>query len=320
LGSGGFGIVVGALLRGHPVVAKLPRHPEQLGSVKFTATLANELRIHRQLRHPNIVAFAGAVVDPHSAQIALLFEVVDGIRLDVFVCNLFKTCRDESNRFSQLKLLLDIGSALSYLHRLTPPIVHGDLEPANVLVDVRQNMPNAKLLHFGLSRLLTRNSKLAGGTKGWMAPEMLQGAENRSSSADVFAFGLLMRFIMTSERPAAPSPAVHSPAKSFKGQGNVTPEEYRKLWTACTLQDPTARPGMDNVYDALLNFVPDERDVMITFGRRVVMGIASGVSWHEGIKELEAHHRSRLGLLQLEPMERCKGSANDESASGRIGL
>merc|ERR1719291_685020 len=91
LGSGGFGSVVGAKIRGVLVVAKLS---QQRGFDKrFLDSAMNELRLHRRVRHPNIAYFMGATLDPRDGDMAMFYEYVEGYQLQDFV----KSRRIENN-------------------------------------------------------------------------------------------------------------------------------------------------------------------------------------------------------------------------------
>merc|ERR1712137_1425417 len=81
-------------------------------------------------------------------------------------------------------------------------IVHGDLKAANVLVESRNGQPHAKLLDFGLARVLTRDALPLGGSTRWMAPEVFIRAKP-SPAADVFALGRLIFLVLTRVMPLA---------------------------------------------------------------------------------------------------------------------
>ncbi|CAE8717354.1 unnamed protein product [Polarella glacialis] len=64
LGDGGFGVVLEAHICGTKVAVKTPREGHMHGSA--LRSMANELRVLRHVRHPNIVLFFGAVIHPDS--------------------------------------------------------------------------------------------------------------------------------------------------------------------------------------------------------------------------------------------------------------
>ena len=72
-----------------------------------------------------------------------------------------------------LNIATDVASALEYLHHnCTPPVVHCDLKPSNVLLD---DDMTARLGDFGLARFLlptvnTRSSMGVRGSIGYVAP------------------------------------------------------------------------------------------------------------------------------------------------------
>lgn len=45
----------------------------------------SELRLLRHVRHPNIVAFFGAAVDPRSLELVLVFEKIEGSVLTKYI-------------------------------------------------------------------------------------------------------------------------------------------------------------------------------------------------------------------------------------------
>jgi len=215
LGAGAFGLVLMGMYRGMPVAVKVPREMEDVSlSRRQFISLANELRILRHLRHPNIVLFYGAVVierpsvgvgvlGPGSSDyLVLVLERVDGITLDAYIENseqdgVLKKLPGERERFL---VLLGMARALQYLHTLHPTIVHGDLKPSNVLIEVLLTGPRAKLVDFGLSRVLTRRPRPLGGTALWMAPEVLRQVKP-NAAADMFSFGRMIFFLLTGQLP-----------------------------------------------------------------------------------------------------------------------
>lgn len=88
---------------------------------------------------------------------------------------------------------IDVGSAMEYLHSLSPAIIHRDLKSLNIL---RAFNGSYKVCDFGLVKC--RNA--TAGTPAYMAPELM---ENRAynKSVDVYAFGILLWELMALEMP-----------------------------------------------------------------------------------------------------------------------
>jgi serine/threonine protein kinase len=83
---------------------------------------------------------------------------------------------------------------MRFLHAANPPIVHGDLKSANVLVDGNFR---AKIADFGLT---AKRRGRAAGTPFFMAPELLRGGAT-STQSDVYAFGVLLWEVITHKFP-----------------------------------------------------------------------------------------------------------------------
>lgn len=201
LGQGMFGLVMGATYHGAEVALKLPRRGRAI-ALSSVASVVEELRVFRRLRHPNIVDFYGACIDPKGQDILLVMELVHGRPLNDVVLQAPAPSLAEAE--VRCRLADDICCALVFLHAQTPTVIHGDIKPSNVLVESLCHRFRARLLDFGLSRVLSCRVRLLGGTMRWMAPEVvLQQQRSVAPSADVFSFGRLLYFIMTGCSPLA---------------------------------------------------------------------------------------------------------------------
>merc|ERR1719296_554160 len=104
--------------------------------------------------------------------------------------------------FVRYELAVQICSGLSFLHAQQPVLVHGDIKGSNVIVQMSFSKPLAKLVDFGLSRLVTKHVQPLGGTVRWMAPEIIR-QQIPAPSSDVFSFGRLLFMISTGKQPLA---------------------------------------------------------------------------------------------------------------------
>lgn len=87
---------------------------------------------------------------------------------------------------------------LSYLHELTPPVLHRDLKPGNMIREFKSG--KIMLVDFGLAREADAfNTQTSVGTWGFSPLEQVQGrAETRS---DLYSIGVSMRFLLTNRPP-----------------------------------------------------------------------------------------------------------------------
>ncbi|PVF94193.1 kinase-like protein [Serendipita vermifera] len=100
---------------------------------------------------------------------------------------------DSMSLEERLDLLCKSIEGATYLHLLEPPIVHGDIKPANILVD-QYGVP--KLCDFGLSSIflaegasgLTTTTAHTG-TERYLAPELVMSVTRPTRESDVYAMG-----------------------------------------------------------------------------------------------------------------------------------
>ncbi|CAK0863137.1 unnamed protein product [Prorocentrum cordatum] len=285
LGEGGFGVVVAGLYHNTLVAIKAPREEIMSKGVMSSCLpeLCNELRILRRIRHPNIAVMYGACMDATLHKLCLVLEFVDGMPLGVFVQGLsqvpsklaersrgiaegnFDGYRDGSASARSL-IVFDILNVLRFLHSRQPAVVHGDLKDSNVFVEERHSKSgrstyHAKLLDFGLSRLLTQNARPLGGTLRWMAPELLaRQAVPPDATADCYSFGLLAYFVLTGCLPFKDRGKEQVLSRLRRGQrpGLAWPtfadeltQAVRPVVEQCTQPKPALRPTAQRLGDEL---------------------------------------------------------------------
>lgn len=93
----------------------------------------------------------------------------------------FKELLDEKASFTQNQLItwgMQLCSALHYLHSQNPPIIHGDIKPANIMLTPEGNIC---LIDFNISFYLDGNTVL-GYSEGYASPEQYIIALDRKSS------------------------------------------------------------------------------------------------------------------------------------------
>ena len=106
-------------------------------------------------------------------------------------------------------LLSQAAEALDHLHRHTPPVVHGDVKPSNLILTGDGRLV---LVDFGIAGAAMHAP--AAGTAGYLAPEILVGAW--TPAVDVFGLAATawtletyVRHRTQSAELAAGTPAEH---------------------------------------------------------------------------------------------------------------
>mmetsp|Transcript_107584 Transcript_107584/g.336943 ORF Transcript_107584/g.336943 Transcript_107584/m.336943 type:complete len:689 (+) Transcript_107584:89-2155(+) len=292
LGSGGFGDVVRGVFSGIFVAIKTPRVKLNDTHVKLPE-LGNELRILRQLQHPRVVACHGAIINPEQGQISLVLELVNGVVLHDFLhgshADPGANCPGPLPRY---QIILGISQALLYLHTRCPHVVHGDLKSSNIMVECEGKQAHPKLLDFGLSRVLSKTTRPLGGTPAWLAPEVWKKTGPVRCSADIYSFGLLIAFTVTSMRPFQGKSrrsirrAVMSgrPAPASWPPGCVFEHGCRPVVDACLRIEQGARPSILAVYGSLLRLPQKIAELSDHGGRflEVVRGLSEHVDSEAG--------------------------------------
>jgi serine/threonine-protein kinase len=91
-----------------------------------------------------------------------------------------------------LRMALDVAEGLSALHR--EGLVHGDIKPANIVLD---RDGNAKLVDFGLSGMTRRDGEGNFiGTPYFIAPELLHGVADTHGS-DLYSLGATLYYLLS---------------------------------------------------------------------------------------------------------------------------
>jgi hypothetical protein len=174
------------------------------------AAFAEEARMLRELRHPNVVTFRRCHFDPQQ-RVCLLMEKVEGEPLDAWV----RRHAVASDR--ALDLFDQVLGAVDYLHHRASPFLHLDLKPDNVLVTPSPEGPRPVLIDFGIARRVGGQG-LKAYTPGYAAPEQAAGGP-LGCATDVYALGQMLEEILAILGPPVPPlQAVAARAKSDAAQ------------------------------------------------------------------------------------------------------
>ena len=169
------------------------------GTDKFISNFEAECLTWSKLRHPGVVQFLGVHIDRGSRLPVLVMEKMD-TSLRTY---LEDHSKEEFPLHQKAFVLRQVTQALAYLHSQNPPLVHHDLSPNNVLLNVVSFV--TKVSDFGMSRAinpsaLSRKSSIKG-TLAFMAPEALQNPPCYNEKLDVFSFGNVILSTLTHEWP-----------------------------------------------------------------------------------------------------------------------
>ncbi|WP_208012529.1 serine/threonine-protein kinase [Cellulomonas shaoxiangyii] len=244
LGSGGMGTVYRAVDGGGTAVALKLLHPHVGADAVVRTRLMREVAALQRLRHPAVAAVLDAEAD--STEAFIVTELVPGDTLTEHVRERGPLAPEDL-----LALAEGLRSALAAVH--AAGVVHRDLKPSNVLL----TDDGPVLIDFGLAQGVDDDATLttAGfvlGTPGYLAPELLDGAEP-SVATDLWGWAALLAFAATGRDPfgSRPVEAVLALARSgdadLAGVGPLTAAAI----AGALRPDPAERTTPEDVVAAL---------------------------------------------------------------------
>ena len=190
LGSGGFGSVYAARWRGTDVAIKFwvsKKHDET--DEQGEERLIHEAAVLMRLRHPNILQIFGVLPPPRAIVMERGAQTLAALLAEQPWLP-WQRC---------LELIRGIAAGTEFLHTHTPPIIHGDLKPSNILITAAGT---PKIADYGTSFLSQAAKAVRVGSftiwsPGYAPPEVLCRQPILIPEAvDVFAFGVIITAIL----------------------------------------------------------------------------------------------------------------------------
>lgn len=153
----------------------------------------NEVKILKQLSHPNIVKLIEEF--DYSKQLYLILELVQDGDLFHAISTVTKF-----NEVHVATMIHNLSSALTYLHR--QGIVHRDIKPENLLISVQEDgSQSVKLADFGLAVEVGDNPLYSVcGTAFYVSPEMLNET-GYDHKVDVWSTGVICFILLCGYPP-----------------------------------------------------------------------------------------------------------------------
>ncbi len=235
--------------------------------------LAREVRAQTALgRHPKVARLLDAA--PDGTWIAT--QRIFGLQMDKW------TAHSDMTEF--LGAAAELAQTIAALHE--KGIIHGDIKPANVLVDVDAHIT---LLDFGCATIADDAPQGFRGTPGFAAPEVLRG-QPATVATDAYGLGGTLYAALAGRPPfVAPDPAalgylpqvsVPEPVSSFRAG---LPSALASLVMSLLARDPARRTSIAKAIETLQTAATSapahsvvgmrqERDAL----RRAVVGAADG--------------------------------------------
>jgi tRNA A-37 threonylcarbamoyl transferase component Bud32 len=164
--------------------------------------LQTQAQILRKIDHPQIAALSDFFVEDHRGYLVL--QHIKGSSLRAIV--------SKQGHFTESRTIqyaLQMCEILGYLHSLSPPVVHRDFTPENLMLDQDGNLI---LIDFDVAQQQIDSSKTATvvGKPPYMPPEQIRGKPTTRS--DIYALGATLHFLLTG---CDPEPLTSSHPRTF---------------------------------------------------------------------------------------------------------
>lgn len=256
IGAGGQGTAYLATTNGliPEVVLKeyvLPDHNNVHDRRRALKRLEDEVQILSRLTHSQIVRLHDVFIEDHRAYLVL--DYIDGPSL--------KTAVSKSGKFDVAKTIdmsLQMCEMLKYLHSLSPPLVHQDFTPDNLLLTKSGVL---KLVDFNVAKeSATTKTSLVVGKQCYMPPEQFRG--KTSVQSDIYAMGASLYYLLVGSEPE-PLTASHP-----RNVCPDVPEELDRIVAKATALDP------ENRYESASDLESDLRNVLASLSAPEILAIA----------------------------------------------
>ncbi|CAH0371223.1 unnamed protein product, partial [Pelagomonas calceolata] len=204
IGYGGFAVVFSGTWNQKPSSGRRRGRTRKIAAkrskvaglaVELKADLIKDLMVMSDLPHQNLLIVHGVCEIPD-----LGFHVVTELMACDLEAVIHRDARGPLNHQDVLHISRDVAAGLAHLH--AHGIVHRDLKPQNVLV--AEHGLRCKLADFGISKELNHTlSTMTAvmGTYAYMAPEAFEDGARVGTSADAYAYGVLIWELLTRKKP-----------------------------------------------------------------------------------------------------------------------
>lgn len=153
-----------------------------------------EIEFIKSIKHPNIVSYkdSGELIYEGKKFGYLVLNFIAGETLAE------KISREKIESVYDLKQIISaVLNGLNYLHSLPEPIIHNEITPQNIMLDLSGDIPQAKIIDFGFARSFYQSSKAynkEGLNLNYVASECFNSFY--SPQSDLFSVGAVMYHLL----------------------------------------------------------------------------------------------------------------------------
>jgi hypothetical protein len=186
------------------------------------------------------------------------FETIDKIIiiLNYIKGNTFSEYLKENNfnlkEAKAANIIIQIANGIKYLHKFG--IVHRDLKPDNIMIMQNDNQIIAKIMDFGLSKIVSKEETLneGFGTLFYAAPEIIQNMPY-NKEVDVWSLGVILFYMFTGcypfmgkEEEEIEEKIINDPVEFKDGEWEILSDKLKDLIQKCLEKYPEERITIDD--------------------------------------------------------------------------
>ncbi len=258
---------------------------------KMVELFEREAQVLAQLNHSAIPRYLEYfyVDTPQNRSFYIAQQLAPGHSLAALVQNGWRVTEEEVRHIA-----IQILEILVYLHEHTPPIIHRDIKPQNL---IRRDDGQVFLVDFGAVQdtyySTFARSRTVVGTFGYMAPEQFRG--QAVPATDLYGLGATLLFLLTHRSPAdLPTDGLKI---DFRSRVQIS-EEFAD-WLEKMLE-PDVEDRFSSAKEALAALRRDIRDLWVTDGTLEVnlkkrLGVIAGVVAAAAISAVTVNVFNSLG-------------------------
>lgn len=269
LGQGGMGAVYLAeqVGIGHKVALKFLK-AEFSSDAEIARRFLNEAKSYARVAHPNAVALHDFGQD-EEGNLFIAMEYCEGLDLKKLLAE------KPLVMVEAIDVVLQVADVLANAHE--KGVVHRDLKPENIMVRRGLRGLHAKVLDFGIARLMDAGTRLTvagaiAGTPRYMSPEQVEGREV-DLRADIYSLGIVLFELLTGRQPFDGSTIAEILRKqAVEPMPHLTeyspeldyPDLDAVIQKACRKRREDRWPDMLAFANALSNATPTQQDLGLT--------------------------------------------------------
>jgi len=153
-----------------------------------------EIEFLKEINHPNIVSYkdSGELIYKNKKFSYLVLDFIVGETLSERISR-----ENISTLYDVKQIAIEILTGLSYLHSLEEPIIHNQITPQNIMLDLSTDIPVAKIIDFSYARSFHQSSKSfnkEGMNLNYVASECFNNQFSQQS--DLFSVGAIMYHLL----------------------------------------------------------------------------------------------------------------------------